>query len=121
MFCKSFILHYYSIIKSMLNDNLNLRHQGECTNIRSSHWRCSIKKLILKSSRYSHEKNLRWSLFHKSCFLIKKDLQRRCFPMNIMKFLRTCILKKIWEWLLLKHTEKGTEDGLGLFSQKSFV
>ena len=34
-----------------------------------------------------------------------------CFPVNIMKFLRICILKKIYAWLLLKHLEEGTEDG----------
>ena len=33
MFCKSFVLLYYYIPKSMLNDNLNLRHQKEFTNI----------------------------------------------------------------------------------------
>ena len=33
---------------------------------------------------------------------IKKRLQRRCFPLNIAKFLRKPILKNIYEWLLLK-------------------
>ena len=35
-------------------------------------------------------------------FTIKKGLQHRCFPVNIVKFLRTFILKKICVRLLLK-------------------
>ena len=38
--------------------------------------------------------------------LIKKKvvyrLQRMCFPVDIAKFLRTTILKNIYEWLLLE-------------------
>ena len=30
------------------------------------------------------------------CNFITKRLQHRCFPMNIAKFLRTCILKNIF-------------------------
>ena len=37
----------------------------------------------------------------KTCNFIKKRLQRRCFPVNIPKFSRTPILKKICEQLLL--------------------
>ena len=32
---------------------------------------------------------------------IEKRLQHRCFPVNIAKFLRTSILKKICEWVRL--------------------
>ena len=35
------------------------------------------------------------------CDFIKKRLQQRCFPVIIAKFLRTPILKNIWEGLLL--------------------
>ena len=46
------------------------------------------------------------SLFNKvaglqACNFTKKRLQHRCFPVNIVKFLRTPILKNICEWLLL--------------------
>ena len=37
MFCKSFVLLYYCFLKSMLNDNLNLRHQSEFTSIWRNH------------------------------------------------------------------------------------
>ena len=37
----------------------------------------------------------------KGCSLVKKRLQRRCFPVNIAKFLRAPILKKIGERMLL--------------------
>ena len=32
---------------------------------------------------------------------IKKRLQHRCFPVKFAKYLRTPILKNIFEWLLL--------------------
>ena len=38
----------------------------------------------------------------KACNFIKKTLQYRYFPMNIVKFLRTSILKKFCERLLLQ-------------------
>ena len=41
------------------------------------------------------------SLF-KVCNFIKNRHQHKCFPMNIAKFLRTPILKNIWERLLPK-------------------
>ena len=37
----------------------------------------------------------------KACDFIKKRLQDRCFPVSIVKFLRTPILKNICEWLFL--------------------
>ena len=37
----------------------------------------------------------------KACNFLKKRLQRRCFPLNILKFLRTPILKNFCERLLL--------------------
>ena len=37
----------------------------------------------------------------KSVTLLKRDFQHRCFPVIIAKFLRTPILKNIWEGLLL--------------------
>ena len=37
----------------------------------------------------------------KTCNFLKKRLRHRCFPVNIAKFLRTLILMKICEQLLL--------------------
>ena len=62
--------------------------------------RSSIKKLYLKIV-----KQLCWSLFlNKNADLqswdfIKKRLQHSCFPVNIVKYLRTTVLKNIYEWL----------------------
>ena len=74
---------------------------------RSSHRRCSIKKSCSKKFRNIHRKTpVLESLFNKvaelkACKFIKKKLQRRCFPVNIAKFLRAPILKNTWEWLFL--------------------
>ena len=72
---------------------------------KSSHLRCSIKKLFLKF-RNIHRKTpgLKF-LFNKGAGLqaynfIEKKVQHRCFPVN-KKFLRTLILKNIGERLLL--------------------
>ena len=59
---------------------------------RSSHQRCSIKKLQFCNI---HRKHL------KVCNFIKKRLQLKCFPVNIAKFLWTPVLKNICERLLL--------------------
>ena len=50
------------------------------------------------------------SLFDKvaglqDCSFIKRRLQHRCFPVNTANFLRTAILKNIWECLLLYLTD----------------
>ena len=58
---------------------------------RSSHWRRSVKKVILKISQISQ-----------ACNFIKKRLRHRCFSVKFAKFLRTPILKNISEPLLLK-------------------
>ena len=80
----------------------------KCLNSRSNHQRCSIeqKRLFLKILQYSQENTCVGSRFNrlagfKTCNFIKKRLQHWCFPMNIAKFLRTLILKKICEQLLL--------------------
>ena len=51
------------------------------------------KKLFLKISLYSQGLKA-WNF-------IEKRFQRRCFPVNIAKFLTTLILKNIYERLLL--------------------
>ena len=68
--------------------------------VRSSHRRCSIKKMFLKISLYPQETSLRESLFKrvaglKACIFIKKKLQHRWFPVNISKFLRLSVSKNI--------------------------
>ena len=65
----------------------------------SSHQRCSIKIAILKTSAKFTGKHLRWSLFWIN--FSKKRLQHRCFPVNIMKFLRAPIFQNIFARLLL--------------------
>ena len=76
--------------------------------IRSSHRRCSIKKLYLKISQYSQENTYARGFFNQVkgcqvCNFIKKIFQHRYFSVNIVKFLKTVILKKICEqlWLLI--------------------
>ena len=64
------------------------------------------------------------SLFNKAAGpqvnnLIEKRLQHRCFPVNIVKFLRTCILKKICERVRLNKVLYVSHKGLkeALFSE----
>ena len=58
------------------------------------------KKGVLKNFAIFTRKYLCWRLFGLN--FIKKSLQYRYFPVNITKFLRTPILKNIWERLHLK-------------------
>ena len=75
--------------------------RNSSTIFRSSHWRCSIKKAILKHFVIFTGKHLCWGLFfdkdagHQACNFIKKRLQHRCFLANIRKFIRRAILKNI--------------------------
>ena len=56
------------------------------------------KKGVLKNFAKFTRKHLCGSLFGVfEVNFIKKRLQHRYFPVNIMKFLRTPILKNIWE------------------------
>ena len=57
--------------------------------------RCSIKKGVHKKFAIFTGKHMCWSLF-----LIMRP-QRRCFSVNIAKFLRAAILRSICERLLL--------------------
>ena len=67
---------------------------------RSSHQRCSIKKLFEKF-RNIHRKTASLESLVKlqACNVIKKRLQHSCLPAYIVKFLRTPILKNVCEWL----------------------
>ena len=67
----------------------------------------SVKKVFLKVLQYSQKNTCVESLFNnvaslKTCNFIKKRLQHKCFPVNSATFLRTPILKKICELVLLK-------------------
>ena len=68
--------------------------------LRSSHRGGSVKKGVLKNFANFTGKHLCWSLLQ-ACNFIKKRLQHWCFPVKFAKFLRTSILKKIYERLLL--------------------
>ena len=55
---------------------------------RSSHWRCSVKKGVLKSLQISRKITCVGFSFYQNCSsfilqLYKKRLQHRCFPMKL--------------------------------------
>ena len=91
---------------------------------RSSHRRCSIKKLLLKTSHYPWEAPVLKSLFKKvarlkACYFIKERPQYRFFPVGVTKFLRLPLLENICERLLfdcfngsLLHGPKGSRSRL---------
>ena len=64
--------------------------------------RCSIKKLFLKILQYSQENTCVGVPFFnenaglQSCKFKKERLQRRCFNVNITKFLRAPALAAVW-------------------------
>ena len=67
---------------------------------------CSIKKLFLKISHHSQENTCVRVSFQSSCDpsdqqLFKKRFLRRCFSLDIGKFLKTLILKKMCEQLFI--------------------
>ena len=85
--------------------------QTKSLNFRSSHQRCSIEKAVLKKFLNIYRKTtVLESLFNrvagpKACnFIIRwtPTQQHRCLPVNIAKFLRKSILKKIFEQLPLE-------------------
>ena len=72
--------------------------------IRSTHWRCSIKKAVLKNSAIFTGKQLCWGLkepTYNNIIFMNKRLQHQCFPVNIAKFQKTTILRNLCEQLLL--------------------
>ena len=62
---------------------------------RSSHRRCSVKKVFLKISQNSQENTC-----DRVSFLIKLQVCHRCFPVNFVKFLRTHFFTEHLRWLL---------------------
>ena len=73
---------------------------------RSCHRSCSVKFVFLKISQNSKKLIVLESLFNKvagfqACGFIKKRLQNNSFSEKLAEFLRTSILKKVYEKLFL--------------------
>ena len=62
--------------------------------------RCSAKKVFLKISQVSQE-NTCFGVLFRTATVLKKYSNIGVFPVKSGKFLRTSILKNIYEWLLL--------------------
>ena len=68
----------------------------------SSQQGCFVKEDVFKTFANLTRKHLCCSLAGlKACNFIKKRIQHRCFPVKLMKFLITLILKNICKGLLL--------------------
>ena len=97
-------LHYKFFCTDISQVELRILRNSS-TFFRSGHWRCSIKKAILKHFVIFTGKNLCWGLVfnkvagHQACNFIKKRLQHRHFLANIRKFISRPILKNIYERL----------------------
>ena len=68
--------------------------------------RCSSTEVFLNILQYFQESTFVGAFFNKVAGLqaynvIKERLQRRCFPVNIAKILRTGFLTELVRWLLL--------------------
>ena len=81
-----------------------LKIEGSVASVlRSSHQRCSIKKVVLKNFPKLTGKHQRQSLFFskvsgfRPATLLKKKLWHKCFPVNFAKFLRTPLLQSTSE------------------------
>ena len=68
--------------------------------LKNSHWRCFVKKVFLKISQNLPKAPVSESLFWPATFL-KKRLWHWCFPVNLVKFLRTLFLLNTSGRLLL--------------------
>ena len=80
----SFFLHGWFPIKFVFTYNTSFVWWE--INFRSSHWRRSVKKDVLKNFAKCAAKHLCQSLL---ATLLKRRLWNRCFPVNFPKFLRT--------------------------------
>ena len=75
---------------------------------RSSHRRCSVRKVVLRKFAKFTGKHLCQSLFFnkvaslRPVTLLKKRLWHRCFPVNFAKFLRIVFLQNTSGRLLLQ-------------------
>ena len=81
-----------------------------CVRIRSSQWSCSFKKGVLWNFTKNTRKHRCYFLFfnkvavRRPTTLLKKRLWRKCFAVNIVKFLRAPFLQNTFGWLLLENT-----------------
>ena len=79
-------------------------HTGFCSELlwkhqtSDSYWSCSVKKSVIKNFCKFHRK----TPVLKSVFNRVAESQHWSFPVEFVKFLRTPILKNIWERLFLK-------------------
>ena len=77
--------------------------------IRSSHQRCSVRKVVLGNFTKFTGKHLFQSIFFnkvaglRPATLLKKRLWHRCFPVNFVEFLRTPFLQNTPKRLFLNH------------------
>ena len=89
----------FVIKKHVQNFSMALCNALKNVKTRSNYEGCFIRKAVLKNLPIFTGKHLYLSLF--LIKFIKKWLQRRCFSVNIAKFLRTSIIKNICKRLLL--------------------
>ena len=73
---------------------------------KNSHRKCSVKKAFVKTSQYPQGNTGVGVFFNKvadlqTCNFIKKTLLHRCFPVNIVKFVRASVLNNICVQLIL--------------------
>ena len=72
---------------------------------RSSHWRCSVKKMFLEILQNSQENicaRVSFLIKLQACNFIKKQALVQVFPVNFAKFLRTPFLQNTSWRVLLK-------------------
>ena len=92
--------------------------------LRSSHWRCSVRKVVLRNFSKFTGKKLCQSLFFnkvarlRPATLLKKRLWHRCVPVNFAKFLRTPFFTEHLRWLLLKAYQLITHHNIFLSKHK---
>ena len=98
-----------------------MNHRDLLNLFRSSHRKCSVKKVFLKFREFHRKTAVLESLFNnvkKIKYTITNILKRysnTCFLMKLAKFLRTPILKTICERLLLFASPQNTIKSGGEF------
>ena len=94
------------IIHWHVNVELAIRCWKLVGRLRSSHWRCSVKKVFFKILLNSQKNFCARVSFNEAAALsyatlLKKRLWRRCFHVNFAKFLRTPSFQSTSKWRLL--------------------
>ena len=107
-----FLLYGWFLMKFVLTCNISLVWWEK--NFRSIHWRCSVKKGVLKYFAKLTAKRLYQSFFFNKVAglrpapLLKKRIWHRCFPVNFAKFLRIFFVQSTFGRLLLWTTASET-------------